>query len=162
MILLITSGAVLVTLITSIRQLNMQRELWEEEHRPKILINIKEVTRSNDTVFVVSAIKNYGFEAATKPTMSMHIYDALGNKIGLTSNSWPSLDPGRIYDFKTPFKPNLAKRIRDTFYIEMQMEYGWFKDSSEYKYDASFLLDFDSAASKYNSKIITEGKIPWR
>ena len=158
--MLITAGVVSTTLYFSYEQLKMQRELWVEEHRPKIYMKVKEAILTNDTIFVKNEIKNYGLAASTELSLKVFVYDAQHSEEFSSTMTLASSDPERSYEHQIKLLPSLAQKLTDTFYLQLQMNYGWLKDSNEYKYDASYRLEFDSATSKYRAEAIAESRIP--
>lgn len=156
----ITAGVVGATLFFSYKQLNMQRELWVEEHRPKIKMKVNKVRRSNDTIFVATTINNYGPAPTDEISLYVILSDAKTTVRRITMTDKPSFDPNDPYDYTFLIKPVVTKELQNIFYIEMYMEYGWHGSSDKYKYNVNVRLIYDSASSKYQTNVIAKSKIP--
>ena len=160
--MLITAGVVGATLYFSYKQLNMQRELWVEEHRPKIKTKFNEVTRLNDTIFIANTLINYGLAASDSMSLHLIISDERMTPKRIPMTNQPSLDPDEHYGHSILIKPDVTKYLLDTFYIQMYFEFGWHGSSDRYRYNVNVRLIYDSASSKYQTSVIAKSKIPKR
>ena len=162
-IMSITAIGVTLTLVFSTLQIQLQRELWVEEHRPKMKMRVIEARRSNDTIFILNEINNYGLAPSTEPTLNINVYDKLGTRVSDTSSQyWPSIDPDVPIRWMERLLPSVTLELQDTFFVAMQLEFGWFKSSDEFEYNRSFQLVFDSVNSIYKPEVIAANKIPNR
>lgn len=140
-------------------QLDIQKQLVEEQFRPRISFYINTASSSNDTLNFVYKVKNEGSNKASKLTWSLIGRYPDGTVVADTSIEQADINASYpVYDF-----PVRIKHInQDTVFLHAIIEYTWERFNSSYVETnfAKLAKNRDSVVSEWTVTNITKSIFP--